>query len=68
MLVISQLILGCECWKRNCDTLLSIIKEYVVSIWGMKMSELYGKDDASTGRFSPESLAGDPTTGLLVLG
>ena len=41
-------VLGSELWENNFDSLLSLVKEYVVDVWEIRKHILYG-DDSSSG-------------------
>ena len=37
-------VLGSELWEYDFDDLLSLVKEYVVSVWDARKQKLYGDD------------------------
>ena len=42
-------VLGCENWDRNnFKALLSLVKNFVLSVWGLRKNELYGGQDGET--------------------
>ena len=55
----SSFILGSELWEDHFDSLLAIVKDYVVNIWEMRKLKLYG-DDLSQSQSSTGDL-GDVT-------
>ena len=45
----SSFILGSELWEEHFDSLLPLVKEYVVDVWEARKIKLYGDDS-----FSPQ--------------
>ena len=53
----SSFILGSELWDAHFDSLLSLVKDYVVDIWEARKIKLYG-DDSSQSQSSTGDLGG----------
>ena len=50
----SSFILGSELWEEHFDSLLLLVKDYVVDIWEARKIKLYGDDSSQTGSLSPQ--------------
>ena len=50
----SSFILGSELWEEHFDSLLPLVKDYVVNIWEARKFKLYGDDSSQS-----QSSAGD---------
>ena len=59
-------MLGCELWTENFDSMLALVKEYIIDLWKVRKVKLYG-EPCSTQPQS-QSLAGDPRDGTVVGG
>ena len=59
-------VLGCELWTENFDSMLALVKEYLIDLWEVRKVKLYG-EPCST---QPQSqfLAGDPRDGTVIGG
>ena len=44
----SSFILGSELWEEHFDSLLSLVKDYVVDIWVARKIKLYGDDSSQS--------------------
>ena len=44
----SSFILGSELWEEHFDSLLPLVKEYVVDVWEARKIKLYGDDSQSS--------------------
>ena len=55
-------MLGCELWMKNFDSMLALVKEYIINLWEVRKVKLYG-EPCST---QPESSARDPRDGTVV--
>ena len=58
--------LGCEPWTENFDSMLALVKEYIIDVWEVRNVKLYG-EPCSTQPQS-QSLDGDPRDGTVVGG
>ena len=58
-------MLGSESWGDNLDTLLHLVKEFIVAVWEVRKQKLYG-DDSYPGKLQCQSLAEDrgPVAGV----
>ena len=61
---ISSFILGSELWDEHFDSLLTLVKDYVVDIWEAQKIKLYGDDSSQSqsstgdlGEFTGEYIA-----------
>ena len=52
-------VLGTEKWETHFDSLLKLVKEFIVDVWEIRKLKLYG-DDACPNHPQSQSLAGDP--------
>jgi len=59
-------VLGCELWTENFDSMLALVKEYIIDVWEVRKVKLYG-DPCSTQPQS-QSSAGDPRDGTVIGG
>ena len=57
-------MLGCELWTENFDSMLALVKEYIINLWEVRKVKLYG-EPCSTQPQS-QSSAGDPRDGTMV--
>ena len=62
----ASFVLGCELWMENFDSMLALVKEYIINLWEVRKAKLYG-EPCSTQPQS-QSLAGDPRDGTVVGG
>ena len=62
----ASFVLGCELWKENFDSMLALVKEYIIDLWEVRKIKLYG-EPCSTQPQS-QSSAGDPRDGTVVGG
>ena len=44
----SSFILGSELWEEHFDSLLHLVKDYIVSIWEAQKIKLYGDDSSQS--------------------
>ena len=44
----SSFILGSELWEDHFDSLLALVKDYVVNIWEVRKFKLYGDDSSQS--------------------
>ena len=44
----SSFILGSELWEEHFDSLLPLVKEYVVDVWEARKIKLYGDDSSQS--------------------
>ena len=44
----SSFILGSELWEEHFDSLLPLVKEYVVDVWEVRKIKLYGDDSSQS--------------------
>ena len=51
-------VLGSEHWEKNFESLLFLVKEYIVDVWEARKQILYG-DDACPGHLQSQSSVGD---------
>ena len=58
-------VLGSENWEDVFDTLLHLVKEFIVAVWEVRKQNLYG-DDSHPGQLQHQSSAGDrgPVAGV----
>ena len=58
-------VLGSENWEDDFDTLLHLVKEFIVALWEVRKQKLYG-DDSYPGQLQRQSSAGDrgPVAGV----
>ena len=59
-------VLGCELWTENFDSMLALVKEYMINLWEVRKVKLYG-EPCST-QLQSQSSAGDPRDGTVVGG
>ena len=59
-------MLGCELWTENFDSMLALVKEYIIDLWEVRKVKLYG-EPCSTQPQS-QSSAGDSRDGTVVGG
>ena len=59
-------MLGCELWTENFDSMLALVKEYIINLWEVRKVKLYG-EPCSTQPQS-QSSAGDLRDGTVVGG
>ena len=62
----ASFVLGCELWMENFDSMLALVKEYIIDVWEVRKVKLYG-EPCSTQPQS-QSSAGDPRDGTVVGG
>ena len=62
----ASFVLGCELWTENFDSMLALVKEYIIDVREVRKVTLYG-EPCSTQPQS-QSLAGDPRDGTVVGG
>ena len=55
-------VLGCELWTENFDSMLALVKEYIINVWEVRKVKFYGEPHST--QFS----AGDPRDGTVVGG
>ena len=36
-------MLGCELWMENFDSLLALVKEYIIDLWKLRKVKLFGE-------------------------
>ena len=56
----------CELWMENFDSMLALVKEYIIDLWEVRKVKLYG-EPCST-KPQSQSSAGDPRGGTVVGG
>ena len=58
-------MLGSKNWEDDFDTLLHLVKEFIVAVWEVRKQKLYS-DDSHPGQFRRQSSAGDrgPVAGV----
>ena len=39
----ASFVLGCELWTENLDSILVLVKEYIINIWEVRKVKLYGE-------------------------
>ena len=54
----ASFILGNELWEEHFESLLDLVKGYVLDVWEERKSRLYG-ENACAQQLSPQSLTGD---------
>ena len=61
----SSYVLGSENWEDDFDTLLHLVKEFIVAVWEVRKQKLYS-DDSYPGQLQRQSLARDrgPVAGV----
>ena len=47
-------MLGCELWMENFDSMLALVKEYIIDLWEVRKVKLYGEPCSTH-----QSLTGD---------
>ena len=57
----ASFVLGCELWTENFDSMLALVKEYIINLWEVRKVKLCG-ESCSTQPQS-QSSAGDPRDG-----
>ena len=62
----ASFVLGCELWTENFDSMLALVKEYIIDVWEVRKVKLYG-EPCSTQPQS-QSSAWDPRDGTVVGG
>ena len=60
----ASFVLGCEFWTENFDSMLALVKEYIIDLWEVRKVKLYG-EPCSTQPQS-QSSAGDLRDGTVV--
>ena len=50
-------MLGCELWMENFDSMLALVKEYIINLWEVRKVKLYG-EQCSTQPQSQSSTGG----------
>ena len=59
-------MLGCELWMENFDSMLALVKEYIIDLWEVRKVKLYGEPCFTQPQ--SQSSAGDPRDGTVVGG
>ena len=59
-------MLGCEFWTENFDSMLALVKEYIIDVWEVRKVKLYGEPCCTQPQ--SQSSAGDPRDGTVVGG
>ena len=62
----ASFVLGCELWMENFNSILALVKEYIIDLWEVRKVKLYG-EPCSTQPQS-QSSAGDLRDGTVVGG
>ena len=62
----ASFVLGCELWMEDFDSMLALVKEYIIDLWEVRKVKLYG-EPCSTQPQS-QSSAGDLRDGTVVGG
>ena len=62
----ASFVLGCELWTENFDSMLALVKEYIINLWEVRKVKLYGKPCSTQPQ--SQSSAGDPRDGTVVGG
>ena len=59
-------MLGYELWKENFDSMLTLVKEYIIDVWEVRKVKLCG--EPCSAQPQSQSSAGDPRDGTVVRG
>ena len=59
-------MLGCELWTENFDSILALVKEYIISICGKLGRSNYNYEEPCSTQPQSQSSAGDPRDGTVV--
>jgi len=62
----ASLVLGYELWMKNFDSVLALVKEYILDLWEVRKVKLYGELCSTQPQF--QSSAGDLRDGTVVGG
>ena len=54
----ASFVLGNELWEEHFDSLLGLVKDFIISIWEERKRRLYGENECAQ-QPSPQSPAGD---------
>ena len=59
-------MLGCELWTENFDSMLALVKAYIIDLWEVRKVKLYGQSCSTQPQ--SQSFASDPRDGTMVGG
>ena len=62
----ASFVLGCVLWMENFDSVLALVKGYIIDLWEVRKVKLYGEPCSTQPQC--QSLAGDPSDGTVVGG
>ena len=60
----ASFVLGCELWTENFNSMLALVKEYLIDLWVVRKVKLYGESCSTQPR--SQSSAGDLRDGTVV--
>ena len=60
----ASFVLGCELWTENFDSMLALVKEYIIDLWEVRKVKLYGEPCSTQPQC--QSSAGDLRDGTVV--
>ena len=56
----TSFVMGSELWEENFNSLLSLVKRYIVNVWELRKNKLYGNDSCPS--VQPQRSAGNLET------
>ena len=62
----ASFVLGCELWMKDFDSILALVKEYIINLWEVRKVRLYGEPCCTQPQ--SQSLVGDLRGGIMVGG
>ena len=59
-------MLGCELWMENFDSMLALVKEYIINLREVRKVKSYGEPCSTYTQLQSQSFTGDPRDDIVV--